>query len=302
MAETIEQALTRLGFCILTGTTPETLTTCIGLVVRRMWDFEIAPLPDFSRLTSITAESLLPFNDAPAGYLWLLNIYLRGKEVLFEIGICPRAKIASLETLDPDHFLSPARFAAWEAKQTVERRRTTVGIALRDFCKRKDAEPDKPYGKANGVHLAYILGKDSGNHVSVMTAAEKRMYYFNDSPAYYNLCQSKHHAEYCSMTPAQFAATTSVLEAIARRLATRESGHIRTALGWMENPSASTSLSSHSRFGGSSSSSRFGESSSSSRFGGAGSSSRFGRPGSSSRFGGSSSSGRPSIDSASWRS
>ena len=182
MAETIEQALTRLGFCILTRTTPETLATCIGLVVRRMWDFEIAPLPDFSGLSSITSESLIPFNDAPAGYLWVLNIYLRGKEILFELGICPRAKIASLETLSPTHFLSPTRFAEWEATQTVERRRTTVGIALRDFCKKKDAEPDRPYGKANGVHLAYILGKDSSNHVSVMTGEEKRMYYFNNSP------------------------------------------------------------------------------------------------------------------------
>ncbi len=309
MAETINQVLARVGLCILTGTTPETLAFCIGVIIRRIWVYATETQPNLSCLALITTESLSPFNNTPDDYLWLLNIYLRGKEILFEIGICPRAKIASLEHLesDPEHFLSPVKFAKWEEKQSGERKRT-VGIALRDFCKRNSAKPDKLYAKANGVHLAYILGNDSGNHISVMTNTEKRMYYFNEDSYRYRSCSLKYYSDYCSMTRDQFVATTSILQTISSALATKENGHIRTALAWMENPTASSSLSSYSRFDERSPASGFRASGSSSGYGRSSSgygrlSSGYGRSSSGYGAGSSSdSSGKPGINSASWRS
>ena len=118
MVETINQVLARVGFCILTGTTPETIASCIEVIIRRIWVYAKETLPNLSCLALITTKSLSPFNNTPDDYLWLLNTYLR-----------PRAKIASLEHLesDPEHFISPVKFAKWEEKQSGERKRT-VGI------------------------------------------------------------------------------------------------------------------------------------------------------------------------------
>jgi len=247
LTETIEQTLLRLGFCVLTGTTPEILVSCIRALILRMADSKAHLLPDLSGLSSITAESLLPFNDAPPGYLWLLNVYLRGDEMLFETGICTQEKIDSLAVNPADKFTSPAKFAAWEAKQTVERGRKTIGIALRDFSRK--ALP-------NGVHMAYILGHNSGNHITVMSS-EKRMYYFNNHVKKPQVHHIRHDSKYCSMTHEQFVATRIIFESIARSLAAGERGHVRAALAWMENPDADLGLGGFGGSGGFSSWSRW---------------------------------------------
>jgi hypothetical protein len=225
--ESSPEVQARIGVILLSGNTVSEIIATIVAALRRV---EVSFLE--SELRRISQWVIAPLIQQPKdGYVWVLNIYRRGIEVMYEIGECPKSKMDSLATLEDTHFLAPEKFCAWEMKQQEERRRHTRGIALRDFCKKKD--DDSPYAMACGIHLAYIIDKPWENHVSAMKPDAKRMYYFRELPSKPKSPYVKHRTEYCPMTAEQYGAVGNLLRIISNAIGIRDTGHISTAVTWI---------------------------------------------------------------------
>ena len=252
----LELTLAMLGFCVLTGATPDSFSRCVENIMRRMWlTSRTSDIADFAVLKSIVDTDLRMFDTPPDGYLWVLNIYLRGAELLFETGLCPQFKIDSLREIDleADKILNrredgtvkfgfgPYHFAEWERRQSEEflekqRRRSfdithasCLGMALRDFAKKKSAEPTRLHALLSGIHMAYIFGKPSENHIANMRNPDKQVFYFVKSHTRPMITVGKREHNACVMEGAHFVGTRAIFTAITRLLDVVADEHIRAS-------------------------------------------------------------------------
>ena len=242
MDHTLHTTLSRLGFCILTGATPDSFAHCVEKILQKLWI--IAEIPDFSLLTTIRALELEHFNCPPINYVWVLNIYLRGAELLFEAGLCPESNIALLRELDfeADAILTrstdgivkfgfgPYHFAEWERRQYEKfyekllikkfdtRNNTCMCMALRDFAKKKKDEPDRLFALPSGIHLAYIFGNPKNSHITNTRGSDKRMFYFNSRNAIPELTRVKKEHNLCQMENIHYDGIQALFRTITKIL------------------------------------------------------------------------------------
>lgn len=233
MSSTTESTLdvqARIGVIALTGSNipdiKNAIVACLGRMGIRLFQWSLSKITD-----SHIGPLLVPARES---YVWVLNIYRRGQEVLFEIGECPSHKMDSLASLCPTHFLTPTKFGEWELAQ-AKRYKVAYCIALPWLCQKK--EESDLYSLASGIHLAYIIGSDRGNHISIMHCGEKHQYYFNDRRVRAVVRDVKRDTEYCAMTDIHYDASGHLLSAIAYALRLGASEHIRAAIEWRKSPS-----------------------------------------------------------------
>ena len=218
--ESVLDVQARIGVIALTDNTINNILLAIISSIKKM-----GVSITLASLTGITSDSIAPFLIAPEeGYLWILKIYRRGKEIIFEVGICPKCKMDKLEKITFDNFESKYKFSKWEIGQTEKRNRVTLGIALRDYSKE---------AMSTGIHLAYILNKPDENHISVMYKGQKRQYYFRSGRQTIN--NVKYNIEYHQMNKEEYDAVKTVLTVISSALLMNGDSGIATAIQYIQN-------------------------------------------------------------------
>jgi hypothetical protein len=163
----------RVGIMQLTGSSPARLADQLALFLGRIKTTDW-PVPTVAEIAALVSSASLFGASPSSNYVRVLNAYLRGKELLFELGMAPVAHMDEKFSYDAekDNVLAtdsggkwketfafgPLRFSCWEAEHRC------IGFPLREFG---DSLPF-------GVHFAHIIGCRDHDHISEMVGRKPR--------------------------------------------------------------------------------------------------------------------------------